>query len=399
MARSSFADILQSLSDDRASKVASKLPSLKGIGVPTSLSLEQCSSEAAALYKSEVAASMCTGSCGDASGYAIADLTGGLGVDCWAFGKRFGRVLYNDRDTALADNARINFDRLGVEGVTVRNFEVSALNCQWSESLRQFRPDIVYMDPARRGADGKKVFLPEDCSPNVLELVPILSGIAPRLLLKLSPMADISLIIKRLTQAYISSTSKRCLKEIQVVGLQGECKELLCLIDGTYDGDCRIAAVELHKDGSHSYLPKPTSIHPDTTGDHGISSAAAVPGAILAVPTAVLLKAGFHDAVCQEAGFVKADTFTHLYLGSADNVARLGCKGFLKCYDIIEVAPLNNKNINDFGKRYNSAEVSAKNIRISSDQLRARLGIRKPSGDIHIFGYSTPEGNFLAACR
>ncbi|MBP9998630.1 MAG: hypothetical protein KBS67_05235, partial [Bacteroidales bacterium] len=210
--KKSFAQILEGIDSRSSAKMASKLPSWHAAGctAPSSLAIEQCSSEAAAMYKAGL-----TGP----GGGCIADLTGGLGVDCHAFAQRFRKVLYFERNQVLADEARRNFARLGAG-----NIEVSCLETgkEFLEGGALGQMDWIYLDPARRDAAGKKVFLLEDCSPNVLELLPLLWEHSPRILLKLSPMADISMIRSRLGA---------CLKEIHVVGLGGEVKELLCILE------------------------------------------------------------------------------------------------------------------------------------------------------------------------
>lgn len=391
MKKSSFADILQGLSDERSGKLATKLPSLPEIEVPTALALEQCSSEWAAKYKARAAAEFCGAHNGNS---ALADLTGGLGIDCWAFSEHFGRLLYNDRNAVLGAAVKRNFEALGIKGVEFHNLDVSPDSTDWSDVLRAFSPDVIFLDPARRSADGRKVFLLEDCSPCVPDLLPILLDIAPKLVLKLSPMADISLIVKRLSEACSKAVSKRGLKEIKVVGLQGECKELLCFIDASFDAGCRITAVELLRDGGAISLSAPDADGPESQISPDIRQ-----GGIMAVPSAVLMKAGLHDVVCQSAGFAKADRFTHLYFGSPDRLPLLGNKEFFKFYEIIEVMPLNNANVREAGRRHPSADVTARNIRMTSDELRLRLGIRKPSGDCHIFGFAGSSGKLLAVCR
>ena len=62
-------------------RIRDKLPSwhaVPAIEYPGSLPLEQCSSEAAALYKQRFVA----------EGETAADITGGLGVDSWALSRK-----------------------------------------------------------------------------------------------------------------------------------------------------------------------------------------------------------------------------------------------------------------------------------------------------------------------
>lgn len=134
------------------------IPSLR---YPFRLSAEQCSSTETARYKASVARSACPGG-------ALADLTGGLGVDSWAFAQVFDRVLYNEMKPELAQAAEHNFRELGLADIVVRSCALgpsSAGQCSVRDVLGDFRPDILYLDPARRAADGRKVFRLEDCQP------------------------------------------------------------------------------------------------------------------------------------------------------------------------------------------------------------------------------------------
>lgn len=219
------------------------LPSLR---YPFRLSAEQCSSTGTARYKAAVARAAVIRA--DAKDSAIADLTGGMGVDSWAFSQLFGRVLYNEMKPELAQSAEYNFRALGVENVVVRNFVLGGMSgppehgpfleadggVPVREVLGDFRPDILYLDPARRAVDGRKVFRLEDCQPDVLSLLPDLLEACPLLLLKLSPMADITLVCKQLA----------CVKQVHVVAAEGECKELLLLLERGYEGEPRLFVVE-----------------------------------------------------------------------------------------------------------------------------------------------------------
>ena len=190
-----------------------EVPSLR---YPFRLSGEQCSSAETASYKAAVAS---------VAGRRIADLTGGLGVDSWAFSKVAAAVLYNEMKPELAAAAEHNFRELGVENVTVRNCRLDPGNV--GEVLDGFEPDIIFLDPARRSEDGRKVFRLEDCQPDVLQLLPELFSAAPLILLKLSPMADITLVCRQLGSV----------REVHVVASDGECKELLLLLERGYEGN------------------------------------------------------------------------------------------------------------------------------------------------------------------
>ena len=174
-------------------QIREKLPSWFENGqlvFPAKIAAEQCSSEQTAAYKQELIG----------ESWTICDLTGGLGVDSWAFSEVAEEVLYNEMNPALAAAARHNFKALGVTNIFIRNSEAT------SDSLKDifgdFRPDVIFLDPARRDSAGKKVFLLEDCSPDVLKILPELFGISRFVLLKLSPMADITMAVERLDRTY-----------------------------------------------------------------------------------------------------------------------------------------------------------------------------------------------------
>ncbi len=130
------------------------------------------------------------------SPFRNADLTRGLGVDAWHFSKIAGEVLYNEADPVLAECVRHNFAALGSGNICFSTEKVGAENI--GGILDNFRPDVVFMDPSRRAESGRKVFLIEDCRPDVLSLKEEIFRRCRHILLKLSPMADITMAVGRL---------------------------------------------------------------------------------------------------------------------------------------------------------------------------------------------------------
>lgn len=313
----------------------------------------------------------------------LADLTGGLGVDAWAFSQAFGEVLYNEMQPGLARAAEHNFRELGVENVTVRNCEVVTGSVK--EVLAGFDPDIIYLDPARRAGDGRKVFRLEDCSPDVFALLPELLSAAPRVLLKLSPMADISLVRSQLS----------CVKEVHVVAAEGECKELLLLLERDYAGACSTIVYEsgavmvLHADDFVLPVSGDGCVGTAEPASVGEAASGLTQGGWLFEPGKALLKAGAFGLPCRRFGLAALDRHTHLYVSARPVPEELAPFG--KCFCIQEVLPLNGRSIKDLGKRIPRAEVTARNIPLSSDALRERLGVRS-GGDVHIFGARLGSG-------
>lgn len=403
-----------------------------GLVYPSSLCAEQCSSSDTARYKASIVqrifneyagtvASMVGDPCrttgsatenkmvtepaevtiGTRKTGRIADLTGGLGVDSWAFSEVAEEVLYNEMNPALAAAARHNLKALGVTNIFIKNSEAT------SDSLKDifgdFRPDVIFLDPARRDSAGKKVFLLEDCSPDVLKILPELFGISRFVLLKLSPMADITMAVERLDRTYEEYLEKasgkgwngQWVREVHVVASGGECKELLILLDGEWNEGYSLTCREDGKTLTFKpeEITKAKAGYPDSTFAR-----------IIFEPGKSLTKAGVSNAICERFGLVKLARFTHLYtisepLSDSESEQRTApLKDFGKVFYVKEILPLNKSSMKDVGKRYPHSEVSAKNIPMSSDELRTRLKV-KSGDDAHIFGVriETPynEDNYL----
>ena len=313
----------------------------------------------------------------------IADLTGGMGVDAWAFAQVAEEVLYNEMQEELARATELNFRELGVENVRFRNCRVEPGKV--AEVLDGFRPDVIFLDPARRAGDGRKVFLIEECQPDVLGLLPELFEASRYVLLKLSPMADITMACKRLG-AHV--------KEVHVVAAGGECKELLFLLDRDWEGAPATFIVE---GGAVMEIP-------GQAGNDGpslvISTGAKRSGEIfLFEPGKSLLKAGAFSLPCERFGLTKLGQHTHLYVGEAIPEA---LRPFGKVFEILEVLPLNNRTMKEAGRRWPQAEVTARNVPMTSDLLRKKLGCAS-GGDIHLFGVrieaAAEAGNYLIVTK
>ena len=321
----------------------------------------------------------------------IADLTGGMGVDAWAFSSVAEEVLYNEMQEELMEATRLNFRELGVENVrfSCKKVEVGKVR----EVLDGFEPDIVFLDPARRGEDGRKVFLIEECQPDVAGLLPELFGVSRFVMVKLSPMADITMACKRLSHV----------KEVHVVAAGGECKELLFVMDREWEGEHTVFVVE---NGSVMEIPGQAGNDGkgqagNDCGRHGRPdrpSEIPCAGSVLFEPGKALAKAGAFELPCR-FGLTKLGVHTHLYTGEA---VPEGLEPFGKWFEVVEVLPLNNRTMKEAGKRWPQAEVTARNVPMTSDLLRKKVGCAS-GGDIHLFGVrvdaAADTGNYLIVTK
>lgn len=295
-----------------------------------------------------------------------------MGVDAWAFAQVTGEVLYNEMQEELERATELNFRELGVDNVRFGNRRVEPGKVK--EVLDGFEPDLIYLDPARRTEDGRKVFLIEDCQPDVLALLPELFEASRFVMLKLSPMADITMACKRLEHVW----------EVHVVASGGECKELLFVLDREWEG-------------LHSVVVVEGGAVMEIAGQAGNDVRYGVPqaGNLLFEPGKALAKAGAFSLPCGRFGMTKLGLHTHLYVGETVP-ERL--EPFGKWFEILEVWPLNNRTMKEAGKRYPQAEVTARNIPMTSDVLRRKIGCAS-GGDVHLFGVrmdgGADAGNYL----
>ena len=327
---------------------------------PVALSAEQCSSSATASYKAAVAGQRTA---------RITDLTGGLGIDCWQFSKVAGAVLYNEMNPALFEAAKANLKRLGCDNVEFSNICISPDTLPGL--LDSYKPDLVFADPARR-SEGRKVFLPEDCSPDVLSLQDIVLGRGCRFMIKLSPMADISLMLRKF----------HCVKELHVVEADGECKELLLVMEPGFTGETTIVTGPLRFAISEEKGAAPVFI-----------SAVPEPGQLLFEPGPALSKSGAFKLISAKFGLRKLGPDTHLYI-SEHITPEL--EGMGKWFEIQEVAPFGKAALRGFASRWPCAGVTARALPITSDALLKKMGV-KGGGNIHIFGLGTVSGRLLIA--
>ena len=343
--------------------VATKLPSWAenmSILFPVKISLEQCSSEATAIYKA-----------GLVSGESLVDLTGGFGVDCSFLSKNFSSVDYVEQNEELCQIAEHNFAALGLN-IRVNNAE--------SVSFLADMPsvDCIYIDPARRDVKGKKTADLSLCSPNLLEIRDILLEKCNTLLIKLSPMFDISSALEVFPEC----------KQVHVVSVKNECKELLLLVEGGFCGETEIVCVDLDElgisvqtSGEPSLLelsrvqPEITSVASNLKKEKGEIIGYSAPKSYLYEPYASIMKAGLFKTVANKYNVQKLHPNTHLYT-SDEYIENFPGRSF----QINRVTKVQRKEIQDIDK----ANLSIRNFPGNVADLKKKLKL-KDGGNIYIF--------------
>lgn len=375
-----FKEILDGIGSDALARMGKKVPEwagLPGLEFPTRLSMEQCSSSATARYKAELASKIFTGHIDSADMPVICDLTGGLGVDCWAFSSIAAHVHHNEMDSALSAAVQHNFAALGITNATFSSIEAAPGTIADIILACGRRPDIIFVDPARRSGTGRKVFLLEDCSPDILTLKDELLATAPDILVKLSPMADISMICKRLGAQ---------VREVHVVGTDGECKELLVWLQRGWKGNCTIVCGSIRFTQEEEAAATPVLIEDEQ---------ALLQSGYLFEPSPTLLKAGCFSLICSRLGLSKLGRFTHLY---STHEPSDELKAYGKLFCINEILPFDGRSIKAVGKAYPHCEVTSRNLPISSEDLRKKMGVTS-GGSAHAFactaGFKSGEKRIL----
>ena len=359
-------------------KLKDKMPQWYGeprMIFPAKLSAEQCSSTLTGRYKAGLAALIAGG-----KPFRIADLTGGLGVDTWYFSMEASEVLYNEMQTVLCMAAEHNFRILGAGNIQFSN-KCIIPECQakqedaesgnlatTAEILGAFKPDIIYADPARRSESGRKVFLIEECSPDILSLKEELFAVSRHILLKLSPMADISMVCSRLGPG--------C-RQVHVIGAGGECKELLIWMDREWTGNYTVKVVELGHKGESviEFTPEEEkTVCPAILSENAvrrIQEDRNFNQRWMFEPGKALMKAGAFSLVSARGGMFKTGVSTHYYIGTYQQCAEYS--GLGKIFEILRCEALDKGALRQAAVDFPKADITARNLPADTETYRKIL--------------------------
>ena len=259
---------------------------------PPALSVEQASSEQTAQYKASLV-----------SGKRVVDLTGGMGVDTWAFARHVEQVIYVEQNAELAELAAYNLPLLGVKNVTVRTGDGLTFINTYDNTDEVI--DWIYLDPHRRNAQGGKVVRLDDCEPDVskLGILTALLTKTRRILLKASPLLDVDSAIRQLQDK---------VESIHVVAVQGEVKEVLFIIGNQIitPDDITINAVNLTTGGR---IPFAFQRWQERTADVTLGE----PLQYIYEPNAAVLKVGAFRLAATRFDLKKLAPNSHLYTSEA----------------------------------------------------------------------------------
>lgn len=324
---------------------------------PAHLPLEQASSELTARYKASLASAI-TDTSVEAVNGRFADLTGGMGIDFSFMAPCFLEADYVEQNEDLCQIAEHNFGVLGLHHSTV--------HCDHAAHfLEDAAPyDLIYLDPARRDEAGRKVFRIEDCTPDLTEMNALLLQKSEQVMVKYSPMLDISLALKTLGNV----------SEVHVVSVDSECKELLFLLSKTAGEAPQYVAVNLKRSGGEERF----SFAMAQEQQAEISFADA-PGRYLYEPNASILKAGAFNMVTHSYRVKKLHRNSHLY--TSDNLIS-DFPG--RIFGVEKLFVPNRNNIRLFLQDTKKANIAVRNFPITVAEIRRRTGLTE-GGDLYLF--------------
>ena len=359
-----------------------------GVIFPPHLSMEQCSSEATAQYKlnlamewttlnSELSTQNCrrqqfkTQNSKFKTSTRMTDLTGGFGVDFSFTSCAFAAATYVERNEQLCHIVEHNLPLLGLNNATV-------VCADAVEYLSTVEPQtMLFLDPARRDEHGAKTVMLADCTPDVVQLLPKLLEKSRFTMLKLSPMLDWHKAVDDL---------QGTVREVHIVSVGGECKELLLVLSTVVESELKVYCADLStaSDTSSIFVYTPGSSAPVTNSKLKTQNSKFVHE-----PNASIMKAGCFDELAAAYGVSPVSRNSHLFL-SDEPVDGFPGRSFV----VERVTTMNKGELRKALVGIEKANIATRNFPLTVAELRKRLKI-KDGGDVYIFATTTAEGEHL----
>lgn len=318
---------------------------------PPRISMEQCSSETTALYKASLV-----------QGTSIADLTGGFGIDCSYMSRKFTKAIYIERNTLLCDIARHNFSKLGLLHTTI-------INGESEEALLALpQQDWIFIDPARRDGDGRKVVALADCTPDVTAMENVMLQKSHKVMIKCSPMLDIK----------AASRELRNISEIHIVAVGNECKELLFILSGEGASTPPIHCINITNSGNETF-----TFTAREEEEASVNYAKEVHTYIYE-PNAAIQKGGCYKTLANVTGTEKLHPNSQLF--TADRLIPDFPGRRFKVEKVFGFTKREIKEISSIGK----ANITVRNFPDSVQMLRKRLKLSEGGND-YLFATTTAD--------
>ena len=341
-------------------KAKQKLPTwfeAENIYYPNKLNLEQTSSEITARYKADLI-----------SGESIIDITGGFGIDDFYFSKKFLNLIHCELNSELSEITRHNFSQLGVKNVKF----VSGDGFSYLQNNSKIY-SWIYADPSRRNESKGKVFMLSDCLPDIPSNLDMLFERTDHVLLKLSPILDITSALNEL----------KFTKEIHVVAVDNEVKELLFILQKDFNDIVKVKTVNISKKKTDSF---------NFIWNQSEIPRFSEPKKYLYEPNAAILKSGAFTQIATQLNLYKLHQHSHLY--TSEKLIEFPGRTFT----IEEVHSFDRKKLKKLIPS-KKANISVRNFPESVEQIRKKTGI-KDGGAIYLFfTTSLTDAKIVLICR
>lgn len=355
----SIAEIIQQIESKKRSQ--HKLPTwfnTSNIYYPNKLNIEQTSSELTANYKAKLV-----------EGNTLIDITGGFGVDAFAFSKRFKTVFHCEINQSLHEIVSHNFEVLNAYNIKIFCSDglelLKALNHQF---------DCIYIDPSRRNEQKGKVFMLSDCLPNVPEHLETLFQYSKTILIKTAPLLDISLGLSEL----------KYVKDIYIVAVNNEVKELLWRLEYDYVSPVNIETINIKLDKSEIFsFNNEEEQHAETSFS--------LPLAYLYEPNAAIMKAGAFKTIVNAFNIKKLHQHSHLYT-SNDLIDFPG-----RVFQVSQSLVFSKKNLKSLN--ISKANIATRNFPMSVQAIRTNYKILDGGAIFLFFTTIYPNQKWLLVCK
>jgi predicted RNA methylase len=334
-------------------KCKNKLPTWfnsENVYYPNKLNIEQTSSEITARYKSQLISSN-----------SIIDISGGFGVDSYYFSKHFKSVIHCEIDKELSQIVKHNYKQLNAININTQNVD-------GIEDLRTTSKkfDWIYIDPSRRHETKGKVFFLKDCLPNIPEHLEMLFEHSNSIMIKTSPLLDISIGIGEL----------KFVKSIHIVAVNNEVKELLWIVEKDFEKIISINTVNIKNTEQENFNFK-------LIDEQNAEVNYSLPLAYLYEPNSAILKSGAFKSISKQFNISKLHQHSHLYT----NDELIDFPG--RTFSIDRIIRYNKKNLKDL--KSIKANISIRNFPETVQQIRKKSNI-KDGGNMYIF-FTTNSDN------
>ncbi|RRQ45781.1 class I SAM-dependent methyltransferase [Chryseobacterium sp. SC28] len=318
---------------------------------PPNLNLEQASSQSTAAYKAK-----------SVKGQSFLDLTCGFGIDAYFLSQNFENVTLVEQNPELIQIVAHNWKILNRKASFINQNLEEFLESQLQSQLEgKISFDVAYLDPARRDVNNKKKFLLEDLSPNLFEIWERIGSIAAKIMVKLSPLVDISYLLGALKN----------ITEIQIIAIRNEVKELILVVDNQEINNkhhTKITCVNLESNEAEFSFSH--NDEKDAKSEYSGSSD------FLYIPNNSILKAGAFNIISQQFGLKKLHRNTHFYT-SEQKIEDFPGR-------VLSIEKIQAKDLKK-GEKYN---IISKNYPLKPDEIKKKYKLNDGGNQYLIFTQS-----------